>query len=744
MICLLKKFTITVILVYWVTLLNSQEVATREFIRSVQDADIIYLYDKDYEKAAGLYETLLKAYPGNANLAAKLGFCYLNIEAKKPDALRLLKQASANVASDQDYVFYGEKAPQDTYFYLAEAYHINDSLEQAISIYSEARKKLGKFDAPLAEDIDNQIGACRYAIEMKKKPHTIISELFAPWLKDYPGACNPVLSKNDSVFVFTQKTAGKTRILCSYKTKGQWDLPSDITKQLGGYNRFYSNSITGDGKLLILFMDDGADGNLYFCHREDTSWTKIKSPGRPINTIYWESYGFISPDGNTIYLASNRPGGSGDLDIWVSEKLPEGSWGDPVNCGEVINTPLDEDTPFFDPANNALIFSSKGHISMGGYDVFRSTKRGDSWTNPAGMPYALNTTTENTFFILNNNTPGFVASRFDEKNQSRNIYSLIAIDPADEITIVEGALTLNDGMAVDPKKTAFKLIDMKKKIQGINIPVNKNGTFKFEIKPGDYKLFVSHSGYKTDTIDLNLPLYFLSHYMVVNSTLRPEKVADGSFLIIKNILFEFDSYELDDQAKSGLESFASILVNHPDLKIEVAGYTDAKGSTAYNLKLADKRAQTVIDYFISLGIPASSFIKKALGESNFAAININSNGSDNPEGRKYNRRVTFGVVDPQTGVVIRQETYTPGHLRLVSSMKYSIILKKSAEKLLPGYFNNLKLDGMLFIRSVPVDSEFVYAIGVFYDKQDADKYLIYAREKGFTDAYVVSNYDLNK
>jgi hypothetical protein len=193
-----------------------------------------------------------------------------------------------------------------------------------------------------------------------------------------------------------------------------------------------------------------------------------------------------------------------------------------------------------------------------------------------------------------------------------------------------------------------------------------------------------------------------------------------------------------------LRSFASILVDHPVLKIEVAGYTDAKGSTAYNLKLADKRAQAVIDYLISLGIPASSFIKKAYGESNFDAINFNGNGSDNPDGRKYNRRVTFGVVDPQTGIVIRQDTDTPEHLRLVSSMKYSIILKKSTGNLSPAYFDNLKLDGMLFMRTLPVDSAIVYAIGVFDNKQDADKYLIYAREKGFTDAYIVNNTNLNK
>ena len=104
-------------------------------------------------------------------------------------------------------------------------------------------------------------------MEMKKKPLTIISEYFTPWLKDYPGACNPVLSKNDSVFVFTQKQEGKTRILCSYKS-GTWKEPVDITKQLGGYDRFYSNSITGDGKMLIIYMDDGGDGNLYYCQEK--------------------------------------------------------------------------------------------------------------------------------------------------------------------------------------------------------------------------------------------------------------------------------------------------------------------------------------------------------------------------------------------------------------------------------------------------------------------------------------------
>jgi outer membrane protein OmpA-like peptidoglycan-associated protein len=723
----------------------SQESAKKEFIKAVQEADISYLYDKDYERASGLYEALHNTYPDNANLSGKLGTCYLNIDGRKQDALKLLKEASKNIATDdKDYVFYGEKAKPDTYLYLAVAYQMNDSLEKALSIYNDARKKLGKFDAPLEEYIDSQIGSCYYAISMKKKPLTIISELFTPWLKDYPGACNPVLAKNDSVFVFTQKTAGKTRILCSYKSGGQWGLPSDITRQIGGMDRFYSNSITGDGKLLVLFLDDGGDGNLYFCHRKDTLWTKIKSPGKPINTIYWESFGFITPDGNSIYVATNRPGGVGDLDIWVSDKLPDGTWDDPVNLGEIINTPGNEDTPFFDPANNALIFSSEGHVSMGGYDIFRSTKRYDSWTNPVGMPYSFNTTTQNTFFILNNNAPGFVASRFDEKSKSRNIYGLVAIDPNDEITTAEGGITLKDGLAVDPGKVLIKLTDIKKKTPAKVIPVKDDGTYKFEITPGDYTLLVSHSGYKTDTVNLNLPLYFLSKYMVVNSTLVPDKVADGSFLSIKNVLFAFDSYELDEQAKKVLESLKSVLLNNPVLKIEVAGYTDAIGSKEYNMKLAGKRAKAVTDYLESAEIPASRLILKSFGESNFAAINSNNDGSDNPEGRKYNRRVTFGIVDPRTGIILRQETYTPEHLRLASDMKYSIVLKESQGNLSPGFFNGLNLNGMLFVRTIDSDSKSIYTIGVFYDKTDAIKYLGYVKEKGFTDAYIVNQYDLIK
>ncbi len=740
---LIRKVFIFSVLLTGFASLFAQEAAQKEFKKAFQNADMYYYYDENYLKAASLYEPLVKDHPDNYNLAAKLGICYLNLDGKKEQALELLKKASKGVvSSEKEYKQTGVKAPLDTYLYLAIAFHRNDSLETALTYFNDVKKKLADSETVQEDFIDLQIRNCRYAIEMKKKPLRILSEYFAPWLRDYPGACNPVIAKNDSVFVFTVKNEGLTQVYCSYKNK-TWGKPVNITKQLGGYNRFYTNSITGDGKMLVIYMDDGGDGNLYYSTRNDTTWTKIKSVGKYVNSLYWESHGFITPDGKTMYFSSNRPGGEGELDIWSSQKLADGTWERPVNLGNVINTPYDETTPFFDPENNALIFSSIGHISMGGYDVFRSIKRGGTWTQPVGMPYAFNTVQENTDFVLNNNAPGFVASRFDDKTNIRNIYAVVAVDPADELTRASGSIKLEDGMEVDPK---VALITVKNLTTGEikqTIPIAQDGSFNFDIKPGEYEVYVGHDGYHTDTIKLSLPLYFSGSYLAVNPSLAPEKVSAGDFLSIKNILFDFDKYELKDEAIPTLELLKNIMINYPDLIIEVAGYTDAKGSTDYNKKLANKRAEAVIKYFTSKGIDMTKFVKKAFGESNFTAINTNPDGSDNPEGRKYNRRVTFGIRNPKTGVVLRQEAYTPQHLRQPSTMKYSIVLERTKDRLYPGYFSSLINDEMLFVRTIMTDSLNLYVLGVFYNRPDAVSYLGYLRESGLKDAYIINQYDID-
>jgi outer membrane protein OmpA-like peptidoglycan-associated protein/tetratricopeptide (TPR) repeat protein len=717
----------------------SQVLTKRAFIKAVQEADIYYYYDQDYEKAAKLFESLSKMYPENSNLRAKLGICYLNLDGKNPEALRLLSKAILNVVSnDNEYIEYGDKAPLDTYLYLAIAFHQNDSLQKAITLYSDARKKLTGTKIFSDEYILNQIKDCRYAIEMEKKPSSVSSRLFTEWLSDYPGASNPVLSNNDSVFIFTRKENGKTHIYCSYKTEN-WKKPVDISDQLGGYDKLYSNSITGDGKLLVLYLEEGGNGNLYYSQRKNSAWTKIKSFPKPVNSIYWQSFGFITPDGKSMYFSSNRPGGYGELDIWFSEKNDAGKWNEPVNCGNVINTPYNEDTPFFNKENNTLLFSSTGHISMGGYDVFRSVKKNGTWSNPVGLPYSINNCIVNNFFILDNKKNSYITSLYDDKSQSRNIYTLTTEIPVTRLIHVRGDVQLQDGIVPDPKQTMIQLVDPK---EPRKIDLLDSSTYSFEIKPGDYQLLIGHSGYKTDSINLSIPANFAGNYVFVSSSLMPDKVFSGEFLALNNILFEYNSSKLTNDAIPVLEKLKSVLINYPELKVEVAGYTDAKGSKEYNDILADKRAQTVIDYLSVQSQPADRFSKKAHGKSDYVALNSNNDGSDNPEGRKYNRRVTFGIVDPKTGIIIRQETYTPEHLRQPYSLKYSIVLQKSGAKLTPDHFSSLTNDNLFFIRTISTDTVNMYVLGVFYNRSDATKYLGFARNNGFPSAYISNQYDL--
>lgn len=195
----LRKTVLLSILIFSFITLNAQELSKKGFIRVVREADLYYDYDQNYEKAASLFESLLKIYPKNANLTAKLGICYLNLDGKSPDALELLSKASVNiVSSDKEYLEFGDKAPLDTYLYLAIAYHQYDSLQKALTLYYEAKKRLKDSKAFREDYIDLQIRDCRYAVEMKKKPYTINTGLFSDWLGDYPGACNPVLAKSMS------------------------------------------------------------------------------------------------------------------------------------------------------------------------------------------------------------------------------------------------------------------------------------------------------------------------------------------------------------------------------------------------------------------------------------------------------------------------------------------------------------------------------------------------------------------
>ncbi|MQY80288.1 MAG: OmpA family protein [Bacteroidetes bacterium] len=212
------------------------------------------------------------------------------------------------------------------------------------------------------------------------------------------------------------------------------------------------------------------------------------------------------------------------------------------------------------------------------------------------------------------------------------------------------------------------------------------GEFLMKVPSGNYNVVFSGEGYETKIEQVSIPENFTRSEIILNPVLVPKEITRGKYIVIKNILFAYDSYALDREAKIILEKLFSIMQQYPSLQIEVIGHTDSKGSETYNLKLSQNRSNSVINYLVDNGIKNSRFMASTVGEREHIAINTNPDGTDNPEGRKFNRRVSIKVLKSDFDLVIRNEVFVPEHLKFTKDLNFTIILLQSKEKLFRDYF----------------------------------------------------------
>ena len=210
---------------------------------------------------------------------------------------------------------------------------------------------------------------------------------------------NPVISADGKTFAFMVSLKFYDAVMLSRLVNGKWTPPVNITPELMSDGDMYISCLSDEGKLLVLSRDDNFNSDLYYSTFDGNAWSACRKMNRNINTKYWESHGFISDDGERLIFASDRPGGYGGLDLYISRKTG-GDWGPAVNLGPEINTQLNEDRPFLINNGKTLFFSSQGHVTMGGYDLFRSELQSNNiWSRPANLGYPLNTPDDNIFFM---------------------------------------------------------------------------------------------------------------------------------------------------------------------------------------------------------------------------------------------------------------------------------------------------------------------------------------------------------
>jgi len=402
--------------------------------------------------------------------------------------------------------------------------------------------------------------------------------------------------------------------------------------------------ISPDGNTVYYTLCGAADGygscDLYVSQRQNNNWSRPTNLGPVINTPSWESQPSISADGTTLYFVSNRFGGIGGSDIWVSKKDINGNWGAPKNLREPVNTPQDEMSPFIHPDGNTLYFASKGHPGMGGSDLFLSRLDANGkWQQPVNLGYPINTYADEISLLVNPaGDKAYISSTQKGGFGGFDIYyfTLPAELRPSPVTYVRGIVTDADNAM--PLVANFELINLATNQTEIKETSSAdNGSFLVCLKPGeDYGLNVSKPGY----------LFYSQHFALTEIkeagnpfilNIKLQKIKSGNTTILNNIFFDTDSYALLEKSKSELERLVGFLKLNPSIKIKISGHTDNQGDEKSNKILSENRAKAVVNYLIKEGISPDR-----LSSAGFGATNpIDSNQTE--EGRAKNRRTEFKI-----------------------------------------------------------------------------------------------------
>ncbi len=489
-------------------------------------AESHYLFD-EYELANPIYLSILAFEPDNCNILYKIGNCYLNIPDEKTKALEFLERAVKNVSYDaKSHLFKEKRAPLDAYFSLGRAYMVNNELEKAINTF-QVFQKLVK-ESPLKgemhniEFVDQQIQACKNAMKFQENPVSFDKVKFPADFSQGSINDNPAISFDGNTIAYTERRGLSNAIFYSKRERGKWQPPIEITFEINAGEDCSTCALNYDGSELFLYKDDMKDGNIYSTTWKDGKWSPIKKLNKNINTKYYESHASVSADGKKLFFTSNREDGN-DLDIYISEKDESGEWGIPKMLPKEINTPFNEDTPFITISDTILFFASEGHNSMGGYDIFKSIKRGDVWGIPENLGYPINTTDDDRFFSpFNNGLNAYYSISTDYKR--KEIHYLSFSGPAfDHIFKIAGTVTFSDSLALPDSSNIIYFVNLQTG-DTINIisPVEVSGNYSINTPPGHYRLVFTGNKCITQYIDTLLDRNVPSDLITLNIVLKRE------------------------------------------------------------------------------------------------------------------------------------------------------------------------------------------------------------------------------
>lgn len=454
----------------------------------------------------------------------------------------------------------------------------------------------------------------------------------------------PTMTIDGRQLIITRRTRGSADedFFTSVLKEGRWRKAVPLSGKINTSYKEGAQQITPDGNSMVFSAKDYPEGlgsfDIYLAYQTENGWSERIHAGAVINSEYWESAPCLSPDKRQLYFASDRPGGFGGTDIYVSTQLANGRWSVPQNLGSAVNTSGDESCPFMHADNETLYFNSNGHQGYGGTDLFLSKKTSQGFTVPQNLGYPLNTIDdEGSLFVSSDARTGFFASDRADSKGGLDIYSIQlykGIQP-NASSWVEGRIY--DSLTGKGISGLVEVIDLQSKMIISEVEADEDGHYLSILPSGkNYAFNVSKKGY----------LFFSGRFLMkevvaqkkFNYDIPLQPLQEGTRMILNNIQFESGKHELLPESFIELDKLLLILRENPKLKVQIIGHTDNIGNDNDNLILSNQRAKIVLSYFTSKGIAADRLSSKGLG----AQQPISDNHTE--EGRALNRRTEMIIL----------------------------------------------------------------------------------------------------
>ena len=456
----------------------------------------------NYEEAVDDYLSLYAEQPEVGKHAYNIAVCYLNMDENKTKAIPYLEKLVHN-----------EKHDPNTEYLLAVAYHLANRFDEAISMFGKFKLN-GKGNAENLKSVDQQIQYCLNAKELMKFPSNVSFENLGKQINSEYNEQYAFVPIDESFIMFNttrpEKNAlkeengeYKNSIYLSQVLNGNYQkallLGEPLCKGNSGNELIGMNA---DGSILLIGMSNGGSKQVYVSNKgENGNYSKPVLLDKTINYPGSEVIAAsISSEGDVIYFASNRTGGFGGTDIFMSTKMPNGKWGQPINLGPGINTSQNEDFPNVSPDGKTLYFSSTGHTSMGGYDIFKANFNAETgkWENAKNIGFPINTTGNDMNFRITSNTRyGYISCARRDGLGGLDNYRIVFNDIEPELSVVKGTIVSEDNKQINYPDILMTVTNEKtKEIIGTYLPNPNTGNYVIILPPGNYLLEVELFNFK--------------------------------------------------------------------------------------------------------------------------------------------------------------------------------------------------------------------------------------------------------